>query len=880
MELALSPHGHLHVREPDASDIAAAFARGAGHGVLHLGAVHMHTSLAPPFAYVRDLGHELVARIAAHPELEALRERLTLDPPRDYLARHAAAAPPMVGAEYVDADVLAEIWREAIGAFAEEIASTTEPVAAWLRAKNPAWATVGRVYFHVAENKRNDDLPFAFLATYTTHVTARGTAKHRPLGSALEEYGAARDKDRLLALLVPVERATEKSAFVKALVESGDIYHPLAWSPREAYAFLQEVPALEASGVMVRVPDWWSSRRRSRATVKVEIGAKAPTQFGADAMLDFAADLAIDGEPLTDEERRVVLEAASGLVFVKGRWVEADGEKLRAVLAHWERVESAAEEEGVSFHDAMRFVTGAAIGHEEDAAIEAAEWSQVEPGPWMASVLDGLRAPDALADVDAGGDLHATLRPYQRTGVRWLKWAHDLELGACLADDMGLGKTLQVIALLLLRRRVKKSPALLVVPASLVLNWSSEIEKFAPKLRVVIAHSASAKSTGGADDIDAADAVLTTYGSLARTKWLSSRAWDLVVLDEAQAIKNPAAQQTRLVKSLRARARLALTGTPVENRLGDLWSLFDFLQPRLLGTPKEFGSATKAMAKSDEGYAPLRALVRPYILRRMKTDTRVISDLPDKTEVTAFASLTRMQAALYEQAVKDLARALANREGIERRGAILAALTRFKQICNHPSQWLGDGAWAPEASGKFLRLGEICEPIASRQEKALVFTQFRETTAPLAAFLRTVFGAEGLVLHGGTVAKKRKEMVDAFQSDAGPPFFVLSLKAGGTGLNLTAAAHVVHFDRWWNPAVENQATDRAYRIGQKKNVLVHKMICRGTIEERIDALIASKRALADAIVGDDAGDKEISVTEMSNEEIMKLVSLDLAGVVK
>jgi hypothetical protein len=458
MELALSPHGRLYLREvrdADASDIAAAFALGSGHGVLCLGAVHMHTSLAPPFAYFRDLGLELVARIAAHPELETLRGRIALDPPSEYLARHAAAAPPMEGGEYVDSAVLSSIWRAALAAFSDEIATAEGTAAAWLGAKNAAWATVGRVYFHVAENKRNAEMPFAFLATYTTHVTARGDAKHRPLGSALEEYGAARDKDRLLALLVPVARAAEKSALVRTLVDSGDIYHPLAWSPREAYAFLQELPALESAGVMVRVPDWWSRGRRSRAEVKVEIGERPPSQLGAAAMLDFSADVAIDGEPLTDDEKKAILEATAGLVFVKGRWVEADGTKLRAVLEHWQRVERAAKDEGVSFHDAMRFLTGAAIGREESTAAIAREWTRVEAGPWMATVLDGLRAPDALSDVDAGGDLRATLRPYQRVGVRWLKWAHDLELGACLADDMGLGKTLQVIALLLLRRRTK-----------------------------------------------------------------------------------------------------------------------------------------------------------------------------------------------------------------------------------------------------------------------------------------------------------------------------------------------------------------------------------------------------------------------------------------
>ena len=541
-----------------------------------------------------------------------------------------------------------------------------------------------------------------------------------------------------------------------------------------------------------------------------------------------------------------------------------------------------AAEEGVSFHEAMRLLSrSAGPGDVAGDALEASGgWGRVEAGPWMAQVLEGLRAPESLAPVDPGGGLRASLRPYQRAGVQWLWCAHELGHGLCLADDKGLGKTLQVLALLVLRRKAGRSgPALLVVPASLVANWRAEAERFCPDLRVLVAHAASTGAAAlaalGAGDVDAADVVLTTYGAIGRVPWLLEREWGLVVLDEAQAIKNPGAAQTRAAKALRGKVRLALTGTPVENALGDLWSLFDFLAPGLLGTAREFTSASKRMAQREtDGYAPLRALVRPYILRRMKTDRRVVADLPDKTEVVAYCNLTRAQAAHYQRAVDELRATLDEREGIERRGAILAALLRFKQICNHPSHWLGDGAWAPEESGKLLRLREICEPIAARQEKVLVFTQFREATAPLAEALRGVFGAEGLVLHGSVPVRQRAALVSAFQDEAGPPFFVLSLKAGGTGLNLTAASHVVHFDRWWNPAVENQATDRAFRIGQRRNVFVHKFVCRGTVEERIDALMSSKRELADAVV---EGGGEVPLTELGNEDLMRLVTLDLAS---
>jgi non-specific serine/threonine protein kinase len=352
----------------------------------------------------------------------------------------------------------------------------------------------------------------------------------------------------------------------------------------------------------------------------------------------------------------------------------------------------------------------------------------------------------------------------------------------------------------------------------------------------------------------------------------------LVVLDEAQAIKNPDAKQTRAAKKLNARARCALTGTPIENRLGDLWSIFDFINPGLLGSAKEFTTLVKRLAdRPHNPYAPLREVVRPYILRRLKTDKTVIADLPDKTEVKAFCQLSRKQAALYQQAVKELSAQLDDAEGIRRKGVVLSFLMRFKQICNHPSQWLGDGAWGEEDSGKWARLRDIAEVIAAKQEKVLVFTQFREVTAPLAAFLGSVFGRPGLVLHGETEVRKRKDLVRRFQEDEAVPFFVLSLKAGGAGLNLTAASHVVHFDRWWNPAVENQATDRAFRIGQTKNVLVHKFVCRGTVEEKIDQPIESKRRLSEDLL---EGGAELLLTELKDDELLKLVALDINAAMK
>jgi superfamily II DNA or RNA helicase len=885
---SLSPTGTVRVTPADdapalspvvASRITRAFEAGSGAGLLHLGAMEVSTHLPASLAFFRDVARLYVEALCRSPELDAA----SIEAPADELASLASAAPPMLGAEYVTPDLLASLWTSVAEALRDELAASGATAAAWLKTKDPAWNIVGRVCFHLAENKGDEETPFAFLATYATRVSDAKTVKHRPLGKALDEYAGARDKKGLLALLAPVQRAAGKSALVRALVDSGDIYHPLAWSAREAYAFFKEIPSLEQSGVVVRVPNWWSARNPPRPEVRVTVGGKPPSLLGTDAVLDFKVDLALDGESLTADERRRILESTNGLVLVKGKWVEIDSDKLRDVLAHWKLAESAAKNDGVTFRDAMRWLAGAPRdGAAAGEDLASAGWSRVEAGAWMAEALDGLRSPEGLAECAPGKELHATLRPYQEVGVRWLRWIHELGLGACLADDMGLGKTIQVLSLLLLlakKRKASGRPALLVVPASLLGNWSAEADRFAPSLRLLVAHPSTWKEGDVASipaaRVDAVDAVVTTYGALLRAPWIAERDWELVVLDEAQAIKNPGAKQTRAVKKLKARARLALTGTPIENRLGDLWSLFDFLLPGLLGSAAEFGRVSKTLAKREHNaYAPLRALVRPYVLRRLKSDKSVISDLPDKTEVRAFCALTKAQATLYEAAVRDLRTKIHAAEGIERRGAILAALMRFKQICNHPSQWLGDGAYAAADSGKLTRLTELCEPIAERQEKVLVFTQFREMTEPLARHVEGIFGRKGLVLHGGTPVAERRSLVDEFQRDDGPPFFVLSVKAGGTGLNLTAASHVIHFDRWWNPAVEDQATDRAYRIGQKRNVLVHKFVCRGTVEEKIDALIDSKRALSNELFASAGG--EVLLTEMSNDELMTLVSLDVS----
>jgi superfamily II DNA or RNA helicase len=885
--LVLTPRGHLLLNgvedasQPPAAikrTLEKAFARGSGHGLLDLGAGEVGTALPAEFTYWRDFAARFVTTVCAHPDLDAHHAPT---PGRGELEALAAAAPPMTGAEYVTASVLETLWTEIADAFRSELAESKTSVQEFLQRKNPAWHLVGRVHFNLAENRRDDDAPFAFLATYTTQLSKQAKAQHLPLGRALSEYAGAANKSRLLSLLLPVQRAAAECPWLKTMVDAGEIYHPLRWTPAEAFQLLTDVPRLEAAGVIVRVPTAWRANRPPRPHVTGTVGGKPPSGLGKDALLDFKMGVSLDGEPLTEAEIEKLLAGSNGLHLVRGRWIEVDREKLSRMLDEFRAVEAAAAKGGLSFGEAMRLVAGAQVPG-DTVADRSFDWSDVVAGPWLAKTLAGLRDPNQLAQLDPGEALKATLRPYQQVGVRWLHLLSSLGLGACLADDMGLGKTMQVLALLLVLRKgaaqdEPRRTSLLVAPASLLANWAAEIERFAPSITAIVAHPSAmtnAELTAlNRDRIADVDLVITSYGSLLRVPALLATRWRLAILDEAQAIKTPGAKQTRAAKQIEAQSRIALSGTPVENRLGDLWSIFDFINPGLLGSGKAFSTFTKRLsAQPHNPYAPLRALARPYILRRLKTDKTVIADLPDKTEVLAFCQLTRKQAALYQQSVADLAAELERADGMKRRGIVLASLMRLKQICNHPSQWLGDGSWSEADSGKLARLREIAEVIAAKQEKVLVFSQFREMTAPLAGFLESVFGRPGLLLHGETAIRKRQSLVTQFQEDERVPFFVVSLKAGGAGLNLTAASHVVHFDRWWNPAVENQATDRAFRIGQTKNVLVHKFVCRGTVEERIDQLIDSKRRLAEDLL---EGGAEVLLTEMHDEELLKLVALDL-----
>jgi len=872
-DIYVTPNGRLHFVESARARVEAEETEIPDLGVFILSFLR-DSSLkfrGPIFRFFHQIAETFMQTVCTHAEFDDKTLPLRLDQAKEW----ALSCPPIKGSEFADEHFFTTLWQKTSVAFWRECGM--RPIRDFLADQYPPWADAGRIYLHIAENQTVEGKPFTILLTYSVRDSEKIRIQHRPIGLALSDASKTNDSKLVESLLRVLSKAAISSTEFARLQVSRSIYRPFHLSAAEAFQLVGQFPLLESAGILCKVPAYWNGKKPEALRVNITFKSSSKrSEMSVHSILGFDVGVALGDQNLTDQEIVQLLQSNDQYQCLRGRWIEVNSERIGKLLEHWRRASEFAAGGGLSFGQAMRWTSGFDIPEAPFANPFSSESMRdivtFRTDKDLTQMLKSLVTPTEQVEIESemiiAKKIKAQLRPYQLKGISWLRSIAELGMGGCLADDMGLGKTLQVITLLTILKENgrSKGPSLLIVPASLIGNWLGEIEKFSPELSSFIFHA----SVGRADkdvtpvEVKDIDLVITTYGMITRESWINIYNWNLIVADEAQAIKNPGTKQSKAVRALKGNVRFALSGTPIENNLTDLWSIFDFAIPGLLGPKEHFAQMVKDMTD----FTPLRTIVSPWLLRRKKSDPKVISDLPDKAEMKVYCFLTPEQALLYKKQVEQTAAAIGATEGIARKGLIFSMMMKLKQICNHPSQREGDGRYDPKSSGKFIQLRELCEAISARQEKVLIFTQFRELTDIIAHELESVFRRAGLILHGDVPVKKRRDLVSQFQLDSGPPFFVLSLKAGGTGLNLTAANHVIHFDRWWNPAVENQATDRAYRIGQRKNVLVHKFICKGTMEDNIDALIESKKTLADDVVGSRA---EVNLSALSDAELLSLI---------
>ncbi|MEU4419476.1 DEAD/DEAH box helicase [Actinoplanes sp. NPDC024001] len=808
-----------------------------------------------------------------HPLGRTVRD--ALDTLLDGAARQVLPDRLMVGQRPGPKAALPDRWVAALtaadpalpGAAADDVRELRQALDDWMRAANEANGPI-RVSFRLIEPEPGEDgwgLEFAVQS-------AEDPSLYLPAADLWEGErfpGLPRRPDE--TLLAGLGRAVRLFPLLHvALLEQRPAAMEL--STGEAYEFLRQVaPLLQAAGFGVQLPSW-AGRKAVGLKLTTRSKSKGPASravadsgFGLNELVDFRLDLVIGDGAVSADELAELARLKVPLVRVRGQWVELDDRQLKAAL----KAVSRRREGELTAAEVLQQVVD---GGEEDLPLV-----EVDADGMLGDLLSG-QAADRLTPLPTPAGFQGTLRPYQERGLSWLHFLSRLGLGGILADDMGLGKTAQTLSLLLTEGTTGEK-TLLICPMSLVSNWQKEAARFAPALRVYVHHGGTRQR---GEDFDAAvagaDLVLTTYGTALRDlETLRRVTWGRVACDEAQAIKNSGTRQSQAVRAIPARTRLALTGTPVENHLAELWSIMDFCNPGLLGPAKRFRRRFQEpieVRQDADATAALKRATGPFVLRRLKTDKSIISDLPEKNEMKVWCSLTPEQATLYQAVVEDMMSEIESSEGIQRRGNVLAAMMKLKQVCNHPAHLLKDGSRLPGRSGKLARLEELADEIVEDGDKALVFTQYAEWGSLLQPYLAAHLDRPVLWLHGGLSKARRDELVERFQTENEPMLFLLSLKAAGTGLNLTAANHVVHFDRWWNPAVEDQATDRAFRIGQSRNVQVRKFICTGTLEEKIDAMIERKKALASSVVG--TGEQWI--TDLSTDQLRELFSLDPAAV--
>ncbi|MBR1375138.1 MAG: DEAD/DEAH box helicase [Cardiobacteriaceae bacterium] len=851
------------------------FTQNPYHALYALGFAESQDWFSPSMRFLYRVATRFVVSTLQQPDMEFLRENAGLAVSDDEYKNLISACPFMTGSEYVNQIWLKTQFERLLAVFREEIAGWDGTVENYLTCHSQNLSLPRRIFFHLVENKYADmDTPFAFMATYSTENKQKsGLPQHYPLHYALTEY--KQESQGLIALIRELEDASSVSPFVYELMSSGELFHPLKLFADEAYTFLKDIPKIEAAGVVCRVPNWWK-KRSSTPSLHVKIGEKNSKELSAQMLVEMTPVFNVHNQELTLDEIKQLMSFADGLAFFKGKWVEVNQQRLTELLAAFDDING----RELSFFEALRQT---ATPHADGDII-----GEVTRGEWLEQFLSNINQSISADKITVPNTVHVNLRHYQQSGYAWLNYMQDIGLGACLADDMGLGKTLQVIAFLEQQRiqyinKNKDLRVLVIVPTSLLGNWEKELQRFAPEMDFEILHGTAVRKLHihlyGVETAQLrqhfATLTITTYTTAQNIDALAHTKWDILVLDEAQAIKNPAIKQSKAIKKMQATTKIALTGTPVENNLTNLWSIFDFINPGLLGSLKEFKTYVDELESKKDGYEPLRHLIAPFLLRRLKTDKSIIDDLPDKQEIIHYTNLTQRQIVLYKKVISELKEILTSKEyeTTQRKGLVLSSIMKLKQICNHPDQFLGTGEFAVSHSGKMQSLVDICETIYEKRERVVVFTQFREMCEPLAQVLSHVFERKGYIIHGGVPAKTRSKIVEIFQGDAYVPFLVVSIKAGGVGLNLTSANHVIHYDRWWNPAVENQATDRVFRIGQVKNVMVYKLVCENTLEEKINNIIEDKKKLAETVIG--AGETWLS--RLNNDELMSVLSFGKRG---
>ena len=878
IQLALRSDGSLSLLPHGAQPrLEHAFAASPARGMLDLLRYGAPPSAAPVLNWLRERTRE---RMIHYLRLLRRGENELPSLPGAELAKLLESMPPLAAGE-ASAGMLGG-WLGGLPCALAELAQreSCSPLE-WLCKLGDGWQQLGLLCFHLAENagERADSAPFAFLATFVHRVGQDGKARHMPLGHAASML--ANDREALLALLRPLQAAAGKNDFLRELINSREVYRPCAWSAGRTLQYLRAIPVLEQVGIETRMVNLWKTMP-PRVELQITLDQQPSTgkpgaspSVNIHSLLHFSPQLMLGDHRLTAEEWEELCKSDEELVRFRGEWVRLNQQRLKNLMDSWMQAVGMSHS-GIPLLSGLRFLMGRRTSATEKLPpIE--DGVRVAAGATLALALSNLHFSGESPALPP--ELTRTLRAYQMEGVQFLTHVTDAGFGACLADDMGLGKTLQVIAWLAHLQHVGQLAegvgcALIIAPASLLTNWQQELARFAPQLRVALLHP---YALGRADAqllhsnpgwlTRRAHVALTTYGIATRESSLAGCNWAAVILDEAQAIKSPQSQRTQAILRLNAARRVALTGTPVENSLAELRSLFEFLNPGLLGSEKDFNAMVRDMG---DDYAPLRRLVRPFMLRRVKSDPALLPELPPKTEQPAYCLLTPDQARLYAREVEQLRAVLAEDNPQTRLALILPVLGRLKQICNHPAQYLGESYYDPALSGKFQQLGHLAEQIRDAGECCLVFTQYRSIMPYLHDFLEGIFGMPGLMLHGETPIDERQRLVRQFQTSGGPSFFLLSLRAAGTGLTLTRAHHVIHFDRWWNPAVENQASDRAHRIGQTHPVFIHPLISVGTIEQNIHTMLHRKSAMADALL---SGGMEKMLLHLTADELVELVHL-------